>query len=527
MHMLEEHIKKSINTTLGIRLRYIDYYEKTAKAVFNFLVNTIPTSDVAFEIKKAVQEYIAGREMEIADIEVQFKESKPDKETIVSIINKFIAQKYMVLEGLIEKVEVEGLEYFPQLVFYVMPEGIDLIEGNDFLKDTKEVLEFNYLVDFEIVLIKTSSKPNFEAIKEIKTAAVKKLGNHFDDGHVLVKGVIQYVGKLDAHSAVPIKAVNKNTQNCIVAGKISNFTKRVFKKKNKKDVVENRYLFNFTLNDTTGEIPVTVFATKQTIKKLEKLSDNANVLIFGKVEEFRDKINIVVRELSLIEDFKHIPKKVGLREEYITIFPQRVVSESQIKLSLEEKTETDELLEKACFLKANTVVVLDFETTGLSSATAEVIEIGAVKIVEGKIVETFSSLIRPSKYEIMEDTRKIHGITNEAVKDAPYFKDVVLDFLLFSRGAVLAGHNIISFDLNFLSQQSKELGIDYEELIDCVSSQKYLDTLKIAPRAFPSLKSYKLDRVLKELGLKNKNAHRALDDALATAHALIAMKRFI
>ncbi len=160
--------------------------------------------------------------------------------------------------------------------------------------------------------------------------------------------------------------------------------------------------------------------------------------------------------------------------------------------------------------KDNLYVVVDLETTGLDSNFDQIIEIGAVKIKRGLIIDTFSSLIKinqalPSK--IIELT----GIDDDMLYTAPPLGEVILAFEAFIGNSHLIAHNA-DFDSEFLSRVWAD-------------DRPWLDTIKLAQIAFPTLNSYSLANLCAALNIENQSAHRALGDALATAEVFINARR--
>ena len=157
-------------------------------------------------------------------------------------------------------------------------------------------------------------------------------------------------------------------------------------------------------------------------------------------------------------------------------------------------------------------VVFDIETTGLNSHTNEIIEIGAVKIKAGRIVDRYSQLINPGRpipYHITEIT----SITDEQVANEPKIDKVIGKFVDFVGDAVLVAHNA-PFDMGFIKRDIKKyLNIDYQCSV--------IDTLQMARDLFPDLKKYGLGDLNKTLGLALEKHHRAVDDSQATANMFI------
>jgi len=166
-------------------------------------------------------------------------------------------------------------------------------------------------------------------------------------------------------------------------------------------------------------------------------------------------------------------------------------------------------------------LALDFETTGLYPAIHRVIEIGALRFrigPEGEAVEEarLSCLVDPG-IPIPDDARAIHGISNADLTGAPPFGSVASPLLALAEGSVIVAHNA-SFDLSFLDSELGRLGMRR-------TSGGIVDTVALARRAFPGLRSYKLGSIASELGLRPGLQHRALDDAWTCMHIYAACMR--
>lgn len=159
----------------------------------------------------------------------------------------------------------------------------------------------------------------------------------------------------------------------------------------------------------------------------------------------------------------------------------------------------------------DTYVVFDLETTGFSPKNDSIIEIGAVKIKNGVIIDNFSEFVNPRRaipYKITELT----GITEDMVRDAKSIHDVLPRFLEFIGDAVVVAHNA-SFDCSFIAKNSNDLGLEFSPTV--------VDTVQVCRFLYPELKSVKLNLVAKYLGIKLESHHRAVDDAKATADILL------
>ena len=159
------------------------------------------------------------------------------------------------------------------------------------------------------------------------------------------------------------------------------------------------------------------------------------------------------------------------------------------------------------------IVVLDFESTGLNTAKARIIEVGAVKLVEGTVTETFQQLVDPEE-ALPPKITEITGITDANLQGQPKAETVLPKLLEFIGDAPLAAHNA-SFDVSLLKSELKRLNLRWNGPV--------LDTLTYARKLYPKLKSFRLGALCKHLGVSLKNAHRAVHDAAATAQCLARM----
>lgn len=153
----------------------------------------------------------------------------------------------------------------------------------------------------------------------------------------------------------------------------------------------------------------------------------------------------------------------------------------------------------------NNYISIDLEMTGLNEKEDKIIEIGAIKVKEGVIVDTFSTFVNP-KESLPENVISITGIKDEDVKDAPELKEVLPDLYTFLGEDVLLGHSVHS-DYKFLKRNFVNNNMKFD--------RKGLDTLRMARVALPELESKRLPDLCKHFGIETKS-HRALEDARST-----------
>lgn len=160
-------------------------------------------------------------------------------------------------------------------------------------------------------------------------------------------------------------------------------------------------------------------------------------------------------------------------------------------------------------------ICFDLETTGLSAQNDRIIEIGAVKISNGEIIDTFSTFVNPQR-SISAKITEITGINDKMVENAPLEEDAVKQFLSFCSNNVLVAHNA-PFDTSFIKASCQRLGVEYKFTS--------IDTVAISRAILPDIKNCKLDTVAKFLRLGDFNHHRATDDATILAKIFIELAR--
>jgi DNA polymerase-3 subunit alpha (Gram-positive type) len=165
-------------------------------------------------------------------------------------------------------------------------------------------------------------------------------------------------------------------------------------------------------------------------------------------------------------------------------------------------------------LQEDTYVVFDVETTGLSAVHDTIIELAAVKVRGGEIVDRFSSFANPRR-KLTSTITELTGITDEMLEGAPEVGEVLQRFLEFVGDSVLVAHNA-RFDMGFLQMGVQRLGLDS-------ITNPVIDTLEMARSLYSGLKNYRLNTLCKHFGIELKQHHRAIHDAEATGHLLWKM----
>ena len=239
----------------------------------------------------------------------------------------------------------------------------------------------------------------------------------------------------------------------------------------------------------------------------------------GNVQAFPDA-NHLVNDLMQKENKKR--KEQGLppvdRQEFFKVIygvecylvddEKRIVtSGDQNKATKESSVSRDTPLENGKY------VVFDLETTGFSPEKDRIIEIGAVRLENGKETGRFSEFVNP-KIPIPYRITQLTSITNDMVSHEEPIETILPRFLAFCEGCVLVGHNV-AFDVSFVRQNAKNLNLPF--------SFTSIDTIGMARVMLPGHKSYNLDAVGKMLGVVNPHHHRAVDDAETTKEIFVKL----
>ena len=265
------------------------------------------------------------------------------------------------------------------------------------------------------------------------------------------------------------------------------------------------------LDDTTGKTSGVYFSKKSTYHKIRELAVGDCIIVRGSIGEYNgrksftfDKINRCTFPSDFVKKDKY---KKAIPRDYKLIYPTEAKTVKIKSVFDAEDLLPNELTEKP-------YVVFDLETTGLDLMSNGITEVGAVKIVGGKISEQFTTLVKPD-YKITEENVAITGITEEMVKDAPKISAVIPDFMKFIDGCVLVAHNA-EFDLKFIKRFA---GAEEYEI-----KNRVLDTLELARAHLPFLKRHDLHTLAEHFGIVFHH-HRALSDAYATAEILIELMK--
>lgn len=316
-------------------------------------------------------------------------------------------------------------------------------------------------------------------------------------------------GTVEHNTAVYIADLNFISENVVICGEITDIRERTVTNSSGKEKV----MFNFLVNDTTASIRVGYFTRQKSIDKIRKLAVGDSVVLTCKTEVY----NGMIRPTAQFIDYGKVPygfvpeKRASkpVPKYYENIFPQPFVDFTQSNLFV-DSTLPD------CLTK-NTFVVFDLETTGLNSSPSmgnmdRIIEIGAYKIINGEIAESFTTFVNPCK-KLSAEIISLTGIDQQTVDEALPYEKVMPDFFKFIDGCYLVGHNAANFDFKFIDYYCSQCGY--------VPERKVFDTIPLSQQLL-HLPNYKLNTVADHFGI-TFNHHRASDDALVTAKIFIEL----
>lgn len=165
----------------------------------------------------------------------------------------------------------------------------------------------------------------------------------------------------------------------------------------------------------------------------------------------------------------------------------------------------------------NSYIALDLETTGLNPKYARILEVGAVKIKDGKIIDTYDKIVNAKTY-LSNQIVSLTGITQEMMEGGEEIEKVIADLLDFCKDEVILGHNI-SFDYSFVKKAATNQKMTFEK--------EAIDTLKLARRFLPELEKRSLEYLCEYYKIKQEKKHRAYHDALSASELYqVLLKHF-
>lgn len=325
-----------------------------------------------------------------------------------------------------------------------------------------------------------------------------------------------------------------------------------------KEIRGDRYICMFNITDYSSSLSIKFFVNKENLAAIqERIREGVYVKLRGEAQydkfsrelavmasdiiELEKEIKVDAAEVKRVELHMHsqmssmdgvtpvkelIKRAAKWGHKAIAITDHGVVQAFPDAAEAAEKHKIKVLYGVECYLADNKApvvyqpngqrleeefIVFDIETTGLDKNKDKITEIGAVKIKGGEITGEFSTLVNPGVH-ISDFITKLTGITNEMVKNAPAFEEVLPELKAFIGQTPVVAHNA-TFDMGFIQAKANASGVAFDNPV--------VDTLQLSRGLFPKLQKHKLDAVAKHLNIKMDNHHRALDDAKTTAQIFV------
>lgn len=471
---------------------------RSGSAVFSMICNKAVSDETKGWIKRKLKEFLPTF---FCDVVINLTKIVADRDLVAKEIMEYLYKSHMAISHSVknENVSFSCLDGVNSYTLKLDSDIYGYFEDNDVCEGISNHLESVFCGEFngsiansgkESAPIIVKDKLNASDYETIKCRT-------FD-----VNDVVKLWGEEISGRAIYIADASLINGTATFAGKIVAISQKPTK--------TGKTFYVLEIDDHTGTIDCKVFLTKEKAKKMEKLNVGSQIIVRGELSVFNGMPSFKVDDLSYCElpvDFKPVEREgKPVPVDYSLVFPQPLVEVTQSFLFSEErKTEP-------CMI-GKTFVVLDIETTGVHYVNGDKItEIGAVRIVDGKIVDKFQTLVNP-QVKLTEEIINLTGITDDMLVDAPTFDKVIPDLYKYVDGACIVAHNL-EFDYKFIKYMAKDCGY--------VFKNDGIDTLALSREVVRGLKNYKLNTVCGHFGIEFQH-HRALSDAHATAKLLLEL----
>lgn len=508
-----ESLNKIINQQFYEKYAFLKPFEVVYNTTKNVCTLTFlfPENQQNFDDaqKKEVANFLRKKLDLQAKVEVRFRRSYLDQALIKEKIQYFFEVYHKAINSVMDasKIQIKRQNLNVQITLSIAEKVLKNLNIELLDNQLTKFLSDNFCANFECVFVNGENYDEEKLAESDREEFKNILRMQKPTERYEVFAPVKIVGKDISPFPEFLSKIKEDKPSVILAGTIQNIEKRSYKRQFKNQEVE-RYYFKFELHEDNRWLRMLHFANKAEVPKMEKLANGDTVLVVCDIKKENKYLTGFVKSLSLCQ----IGEKVRFEykeqiRKYTTIFPEpySVISQANI---FDVKPTYNELI------NGKTYVVFDVETTGLEPEFCEIIEIGAVKVVNGEITEKFQTLVKP-KSKISSLITEITGITNDMVDNAPPIEAVIKDFFLFSKDSILSGYNV-GFDMKFILKAGGLVSLKFENEV--------IDVLPLVKENL-DCKNYKLGTVVKHLQISLENAHRAFFDALATAEVLLALSK--
>lgn len=519
MKILNYINEKENNNFENLKISSVVYNEQTNLATLRFVYNQEELID---SDKQKIYAHVNAYFKNAFSIETKFKKYFIDSDVIIIAIIDYIKNNFsnIAKELTRDNIVIKKSDNIyhatitcDTLIYNYFESNNITVKLNNHLKNTM----FNEI----IVQIKESKSLVTANILESKSQELLEKYESQDTARETIKfipkDVKDLIGKIENKKAYLPIGLNFSAENITIGGEINYFAHNTYlsKRKDTNGKQQERDYFTFDIKYDTHSVRAVYFPRNADVEKAHLLENGKKVLVNGELEYEQSRPSLRAKNIafSRIPEIEIVPEVVldkQVASEYKLIYPEPFESVEQ-QFLFAEKKQISKLLQE------NTFIVFDLETTGIDASKDEITEIGAVKIVDGEIVETFATLIKP-KQSIPEFITKITGISNDMVKTAPSIEEVLPDFYKFCHQSTLVAYNI-NFDYRFINHIGSKNGYKF--------NHKQIDAMYLARVGIPGLKRFTLKDATARLGIELTNAHRAVFDAVATAKLFLELSEFV
>ena len=509
------NFEQEFNLTFGEKYRDLRLKEVVVKKREGVCTITFLYPSVVAEISPAEKKEIISwakdlLQLDGLELKVKFLRVFVEEKLIRQAIDKFFVENHKIVTTYLHKEHVKiDITNIDVLIDIALNKKIaQYFEEKNIASQLDNFLTENFLVSFVV-----NSHIDETIADELDLDAVEIKATFKQTQRYSVEIVKEMIGKDIITKPEYLSFINGPKESVVVAGFISKIERKDFIRKTGKFAGTSKAYYTFILDDEKGKMDCIYFCPKTNIQLMESLEESMYLLLHGNVEKSKitNKLVLIVDKMALASKEFDIPKPVeeytGGKNKNNVVTVEKLSSTAQSNM-FNDGTEYNDTV------SGKNIVVFDIETTGLDLSNDQIIEIGAVKLEDGKIREKFSSFVKPT-IAIPYEVTRLTGITDEMVKGAPSAEAVLKEFYEFSKDCILCGHNVIGFDLVILKRMARECGIEFKNDV--------IDTLNLARHSHILVKNFKLGTIVKYLGLTLEGAHRAWNDAYATAEVLLKL----
>lgn len=493
-------IKKLDESLNDIKLHNIEIDRESLTIKYHFISDKT-VSDV---VKNKMIDYIERQTPEVFKyVDLDVSKIVSDPELIANSIYFYIKNNFPSVSMWLEKsdITIDTLGIKIKYTIDLVHDAKEYFESSDLLKQINDYLYTNFCSVFigEIKEKFISETYKFDTSSVYLDAIDNLKIRTFSVSDVVV------IDDKDVQTVASYMQDATEAGNVTLAGTITNVRE--------KEAKNGKPFFIIDFTDTTAKMTGVYFTKKNTLDKIRTLCIGDDIICKGKLSYYGEKgLSLTIDKINKCtfpEEFVAEDLPIKKAPLYYTLIKPKPAEIIKVKGILEgEKPLPQEVL-------STKYVSVDIETTGLNPISDVITEIGAVKIVNGAITETWSTLVDPQR-KLDAKNIALTGITDEMLQGQPLIEDVFGDFALFCDGCTVVGHNMIEFDSKFLESSARKCGYEFDK--------KYEDTLFLAPKLLPELRRYKLNVIADHFGIEFRH-HRALSDAMATAEVFLELKK--